>query len=106
MKAVKVLNRIISVVDDGYTYEVDARHVEHMIRDLGLQEAKSVSSPVSDEHGSEEILLEHEKFKKYQSICARGNFLALDRMDIQFATKECCRAMSKPTEQDRNRLKP
>ena len=104
-KAAKVLNRIISVVDDGYTYEADARHVEHMINDLGLKDAKSVSSPTGEETGDTEELLEYDKFKKYQSICARGNFLAVDRMDIQFATKECCRAMSKPTERDWNKLK-
>ena len=104
-KVVKVLNRIISVSEHGYTYEADARHAEIIIRDLGLSEAKGVSSPWSEEHFEEEELLDHERFKRYQSICARANFLVLDRIDIQFATKECCRSMAKPTITDWARLK-
>ena len=105
MKTAKVLNRIISVEENGYTYEADARHAEIIIRDLGLAGAKSVTSPVSEEHFESEDFLDHERFKKYQSICARANFLSVDRMDIQFATKECCRGMSKPTIRDWSRLK-
>jgi hypothetical protein len=104
-KDAKFLNRIISVTEGGYTYEADARHAEMVIRDLGLGNAKSVSSPVSDESFESEEFLDHERFKKYQSICARANFLAVDRMDIQFATKECCRAMSKPTVRNWAQLK-
>ena len=36
---------------------------------------------------------------------ARANFLALDRLDIQFAVKEICRAMSSPTEWDKRKIK-
>ena len=104
-KFAKVLNRIISVEESGYTYEADARHAELLVRDLGLEEARSVVSPVSDERFESEDFLDHEKFKKYQSICARANFLAVDRLDLQFATKECCRAMSKPTFRDWSRMK-
>ena len=85
-KHLKVLNRIISVEEGGYTYEPDARHAEVIIKELGLQEAKPVTTPVADECHETDELLDHERFKKYQSICARANFLALDRMDIQFAS--------------------
>ena len=36
-KVAKVLNRIITVTAEGYTYEADARHAEMIIRDLGLR---------------------------------------------------------------------
>jgi hypothetical protein len=36
----------------------------------------------------------------YRSIAARGNYLAQDRPDIQFAMKEICRSMSSPTVND------
>ena len=104
-KQLKVLNRIITVEEHGYTYEPDARHAEVIIRDLGLRDAKSVSTPTADDVREPDELLDHERYKKYQSICARCNFLALDRMDIQFASKECCRAMSKPTLKDWAKLK-
>ena len=100
-----MLNRIISVEEGGYTYEPDARHAEVIIKELGLQEAKPVTTPVADECHETDELLDHERFKKYQSICARAHFLALDRMDIQYASKECCKAMSKPTLKDWAKLK-
>ena len=31
------------------------------------------------------------------AVVARANYLAQDRPDIQFATKEICRSMAKPT---------
>ena len=100
-----MLNGIRSVEENGYTYEADARHAELLIRDLGLEEARSFISPASDERFESEGFLDRGKFKQYQSICARANFLAVDRLDLQFATKECCRAMSKPTIRDWSRMK-
>ena len=41
----------------------------------------------------------------YRALAARANYLALDRPDIQFATKEICRAMSNPTKSDWLKLK-
>ena len=38
-------------------------------------------------------------------LCARLNFLALDRIDLQFAAKECARKMARPTTMDWQRLK-
>ena len=104
-KEVKVLNRIISVKDNGYTYEADARHAELIIKGLDLENAKGVTTPYQEENFESEELLDHEKFKRYQSICARTNYLSTDRHDIMYATKECCRAMSKPTVRDWSRLK-
>ena len=64
-----------------------------------------MTTPVADECHKTDELLDHERLEKYQSICARTNFLALDRMDIQYASKECCRAMSKPALKDWAKLK-
>ena len=62
-------------------------------------------TPVSDTNDESEELVDHERFKKYQSSCARANFLAMDRMDLQFGAKECCRSMSRPTVRDRSKQK-
>ena len=32
----------------------------------------------------------------YRMVAARANYLAADRTDIQYATKECCRGMAAP----------
>ena len=78
---VKILNRVISVTQQGFRYEPDLRHAELVVSELGLESAKSVSTPWTDACDSSS-LLDAEHFKKYQSISARVNFLARDRMDI------------------------
>jgi hypothetical protein len=104
---VKILNRVITVNEDGFEYEPDLRHAELMIKDMGLESAKSISCPYSEDQFEENAndKLEYDQFKKYQSLSARMNFLALDRIDIQFAAKECARKMSDPTVGDWNKLK-
>lgn len=92
----KVWNRIITVDDDGYTYEAAAIHSELLVKNLGQQSAKPVSrlgGDVSQE--CEEVLLEFERFKHFQPVCARANFLAIDLSDIQHTTEELCRSMSR-----------
>ena len=103
-KQIKVLNRFITVKDSGYTYEPDARHSGMIVKELGWQGAKTLSTRVSDLHHESEELLDHEKFKKYQSLCARAN-LAEVRSDSHFGGKECCRSMSRPTVRDWSKLK-
>jgi hypothetical protein len=49
--------------------------------------------------------LEPPRAAKFRAISARANYLSQDRSDIQFSVKELCRAMSKPKEDDWNKLK-
>ena len=105
MKQIKVLNRFITVKDCGYTYEPDARHAGMIVKEFGWQGAKTLSTPVSDMHHESEELLDREKFNKYQSLCARANFLVIVRIDLHFGAKECCRSMSRPMVRDWFKLK-
>ena len=50
-------------------------------------------------HVSEEQL-DHENLEKYQSLHAGANFLAFDRIHLQFGAKECCTSKSRPTVRD------
>ena len=34
---------------------------------------------------------------RYRAVAARANYLAVDRVDLQRATKEICRGMANPT---------
>lgn len=87
-KEVKVLNRIITASEFGYTYEADARHSEFVVKTLNLQNTKPLSSPGSDvTQEGEEVLLEHGRFKMFQTICARAIVLSIDRSDIQHIAK-------------------
>jgi hypothetical protein len=103
-KELKVLNRFIFVTDEGYTYEPVVRHAEILINEHGVENANQVNAPASHVHNESDELLDHGRFKKYQCLCARLNFLAVGRADWQYAAKECCRAMSRPTMKDRAKL--
>ena len=50
-------------------------------------------------------LLDEDQIKLYQSVGALINFIAFDRPDLLFSTKEVLRYMSKPTACDMVRLK-
>ena len=82
MKVMTILNRIVEWTDAGIQYEADPRHVDLIIEELGLENA----------NGSEAY--------RYRSTAARLNFLAADRGDLQFASKEICRRMSGPCMSD------
>ena len=43
--------------------------------------------------------------RRYRELAARANYLAQDRMDIQYATKEVCRGMCNPTKGDAKKLR-
>ena len=45
-----------------------------------------------------------DEITRYRRIAARANFLAQDRMDIAFATKEATRRMTPPAKDDWNKL--
>ena len=52
----------------------------------------------------EETELLPQDARRFRSIAARCNFLAADRIDIQFVCKEVCRRMSVPCESDSTML--
>ena len=78
------------------------------MKDLGLDSCNPVVTPgENDEPVTKdcEEKLSEDQASKYKSVVARANDLALDRPEIQFATKECAKAMSTPTVADMRRLK-
>ena len=142
-KEVKILGRIISYGHRGISYEPDPGHMEAVIHELGLSEAKGVTTPGVKEQaevGAAELLarrkcygpppltvaptgevrldetpsvpldessvaLSGESFRSYQSLAARLNYYALDRLDLLFPVKELMRKLSRPDEDDLVRLK-
>ena len=62
---------------------------------MNLHEAKGVSSPGEESkpwaEDEEAKCLNPEMASEFRTLAARANCLALDRPDIQFATKELCR---------------
>jgi len=76
---------------------------------MQLEDAKAVSSPGEDDKPwlaeEEEQKLEAGLGGGYRAMAARANYLAMDRADIQYPTKEACRGMSDPTRGDLRKLK-
>ena len=70
-------------------------------------ESKAAVTPgikESEQEGDEDELSQEEA-TKYRALTARANYLAQDRSDIGYATKELTRKMSKPRAGDMRKLK-
>ena len=103
-----VLNRIVRWDKYGIEYEADPRHSEIIIGELGLKGSKAVVAPGvkvainPDDPGEPLSTAESSRFR---SLVARANYLAQDRVDIQYAVKELTRRMSCPDTHDMIALK-
>ena len=88
----------------------DQRHVEIILEQLELKDAKPLGTPgvedgTSTGEEADEQPLQGEMASLYRAISARANYVAQDRSDIQYAVKELCRRMSAPTAGDLKKLK-
>ncbi len=72
-----------------------------MVQEMELESAKPVGAPGENEKKWEieenDVELEGDEVTKYRRTAARGKYLGADRTDIQYAVKEVCRGMAKPT---------
>ena len=86
-------------------YQHDPRHVDVLVKDLGLEHGNSVQTPatpdVTEEEESE--LLSQDQRHRYRSQVARCLFLSQDRADITFVN-ELCQKMSSANEQSLAKL--
>ena len=105
-KEISLLNRIVRWIEAGIEYEPDPRHAEILIEQLGLSGAKPVSTPGIKESSDDlpEPLPEAD-VTTYRSMVARLNYLAQDRPDLSYASKELSRHMSAPSVKDWGDLK-
>ena len=105
----RLLNRVIRCTQKGWEVEPDQRHADLIIQELELEKANAVLTPGEKEpkrkEGENEEELSGEEATRYRGIVARANYLAADRPDLMYATKEVCRGMAKPTKQDWHNLK-
>jgi len=108
-KEAVVLNRIIRWTHEGVEYEADPRQAEKLAAECGLDAGvNSVATPglrLSFEQVEKDAELPAHLHTAFRGSAARANYLAVDRLDCQFAAKEICRFMSKPTEASWTALK-
>ena len=102
LKELNIFNRIIAwSPTNGIIYEADPRHVEIVVEQLGLKEAKPVNTPGAQGEGTiqedSEQLLEGNEASGYRALAARCNYVSPDRLDISHRVKELARNMSSPT---------
>jgi len=95
-----ILNRVVRWCEDHLEYEADPRQVERLVADCGLEQCKTVGTPgvrAAFKELEEDSELKKELHTAFRGASARGNYLSTDRVDCQFACKEVCRYMAKPT---------
>ena len=110
VKEARILNRIVRATHGGWEYESDQRHVEIILEQLELKNAKPLGTPGVEDgtttgEEEDEQPLPGELASVYRAISARASYVSQDRSDIQYAVKELCRRMSAPTNGDLKKLK-
>ena len=105
------MNRIPGREDGVLEYEADTKHVEELAKAQGLDgDSNPASGPAAkwkeeDEEVEAEELETKEEQKAFRAAAARMNYLGLDRPDVQFATKELCQGMARPSRLGEMRIK-
>ena len=66
----------------------------------GAKQSKMMERLMSSGH-----VLDPVEATKYRALSARGNFLAMDRVDISYSSKELCREFAQPNKKSYERLK-
>ena len=84
-----------------------------MIEAMGFEGTKKVTTPAAEEsHKRTEEdeeegrqLLDVESTTAFRALVARANYMAQDRVELQYPVKELCRCMSAPDNDAWGRLK-
>ena len=100
-KEAVILNRVIRWGENGIEYEADPRQAEKLISECGMADSNPTATPgvrVSFDEAESDTPLPEKLHSAFRGAAARANYLAMDRLDCQFAGKEICRWMAKPTE--------
>jgi hypothetical protein len=108
-KELCILNRRLRVESNALVYEPDPKHVQLLCEEFGLQQSsKGLDSPFAKDEGKsptgDEELSKSES-TKFRALAARASYVAQDRMDVMYASKEICRDMARPTASSMMKLK-
>ena len=98
-KKIDVLGRRLVWTKAGIEYQADPRHRAEVLEQFGLgPESKGLKvTGGHEEEKEDDYELEPKEAKQFRGVAARGNYLAQDCPDIQYAAKEICRGMAKPS---------
>ena len=86
------LHRMIRWNKSGLSYRPDPKHVDALVETLSLEDARLVATPFTRDTGKGQANTWSELSVTEQAIYMFGSgllqYIALDRMDVMFATKE------------------
>ena len=107
-KEARVVNRVVTLRDDGIEYKADPRQAERLIEECGLTGANPMSTPwvkISYQEHAADAPLPLNLQTPFRGSSARANYSSADRIDLQYPCKEVCRSMAGPTAQSLKALK-
>ena len=104
------LGRTLEWGENGLGVRPDRRHVRSLLRELGMESCRSISTPLSataEREGdrSERPGVSAELDTKHRAAVARVDCLAQDRLDLGGAAVELAKTLAILTEGDDERLK-
>ena len=102
--------RTLEWSEDGLGVRPDRRHVRSLLRELGMETCRSVSTPLSLTVGkegdrSDRPEVSAKEATKRRAAVARVVYLAQDRLDLGVAAVELSKTMAIPRESDNERLR-
>ena len=111
-----MLNRVLRYMEESpgrprMEVEADDRHVQILVKELGLSKGKGVDTPAVKKKyeiaivESQSHALGPEMSSKLRSLVMRSAYLAQDRADIGEAVKRLSRRMQEPNDADWQDLK-
>jgi hypothetical protein len=109
--SLEYLSKRIVMTQCGFTVQsdFDGKLVESLKDLLSLQNCKGVTTPGTtpgkDEGGDEDVMLNPVQHNVYRRAVGIALWLSHDRVDIQYAVKQCCSHASSPRESDMMRIK-
>ena len=103
-KTVVILGRKLVWKEACIEYEVDEQHAQKVWSGLGVDckecrkdWTRRASGRIQGHHNEDDECLNPQEVQEFRGLVARATNLAQDRPDIQYATMEVCRCVSKPT---------
>ena len=109
-KEITILNRRISWKEGCLHYEADTKHVDEILKYFNLNDESEILvvpfvRETKEELAREDVELPADIATEFRGLAARANYLSLDRVDIQYATKEICRDMAVPKASSMSKMK-
>ena len=110
VKKAVYLGRTLEWGENGLSLRPDRRHVRSLLREFGMENCRSISTPLCDTvekegHRSDRPELSAELATTHRAVVARVVYLAQDRLDLGEAAVELAKTMAIPRKGEDERLK-